>query len=72
MTIAIKALLVLILLAIVVSLASGAVFLIRDRSSSRRTVRALTVRISLSVALFLLVVILVLTGIIEPNDPFRP
>ncbi len=72
MTIAIKAVTVLALLAILASLASGAVYLIRDESSSRRVVRALTVRITLSVLLFLGLVALVLTGVIEPNNPYRP
>ncbi len=71
MTIAIKAVVVLMLIAIVASLASGAVYLIRDRSSSRRVVRALTLRVALSVTLFLALIAMVATGILEPNDPFR-
>ncbi len=71
MTLAIKAVVVLALLGILASLASGAVYLIRDESSSRRVVRALTVRITLSVLLFLGLVALVLTGVIEPNNPYR-
>ena len=39
---------------IVGSLASALWFLIRDKGTSERTVRALTVRISLSIGLFLL------------------
>jgi len=66
-----KLLVVLALLAIVGSLASAAVFLIRDSSDSRRVVRALTVRVGLSVALFLVLIALVLLGVIEPNDPHR-
>lgn len=42
-----------ILLLILASLGSAMVFLVKDESKTRRTVRALTVRISLSVALFL-------------------
>lgn len=72
MPLAIKIIVVLTLLAIIGSLASGAVFLVRDNSSSKRVVRALTVRITLSVALFLVLVILVLTGVLQPNDPFNP
>lgn len=71
MTIAIKAVVVLMLIAIIASLASGAVYLIRDRSSSRRVVRALTLRVALSVTLFLALIAMVATGILEPNDPFR-
>jgi hypothetical protein len=42
------------LVLIVGSLASALWFLIRDKGSSTRTVKALTVRISLSIGLFLL------------------
>jgi len=42
------------LVLIVGSLASALWFLIRDRGTSERTVKALTVRISLSIGLFLL------------------
>lgn len=41
------------LLAIVASLASAAVFMLRDRGNSRRMVKALAVRVGLSVGLFL-------------------
>ena len=43
-----------ILVLIVGSLASALWFLIRDKGTSERTVKALTVRISLSIGLFLL------------------
>ena len=72
MTIAINIGIVVALLAIIFSLFSGAVFLVRDSSNSRRVVRALTWRISLSVLLFLAVIALVLTGVIEPNNPYAP
>lgn len=42
------------LLAIVASLASAAVFMFRDRGDSRRMVKALALRVGLSVALFLM------------------
>jgi Protein of unknown function (DUF2909) len=42
------------LVVIVGSLASALWFLIRDKGNSERTVKALTVRISLSIGLFLL------------------
>lgn len=47
-----KLLVVVLLLAIVGSLFSGLYFLYRDPASSRRTVRALTWRIGLAIALF--------------------
>ncbi len=42
---------------ILVSLGSALYFLMKDREGSARTVRALTVRIGLSVALFLFVLL---------------
>jgi len=44
---------VIIMLVILGSLASALVFLIKDEGKTKRTVNALTVRISLSVVLFL-------------------
>lgn len=70
MTLLVKVLVIIALLAIVASLASGLVFLLKDQSQSKRTVRALTVRISLSVALFVMLLIGMATGVITPNRPF--
>ncbi len=50
----IKVLVVLLLLGIVGSLFSGLFYSWRDRGSGVRTVRALTLRIGLSISLFLL------------------
>ena len=52
-----KLLVVFILLAIVGSLFSGLWFLYRDRGAGTRTVRALTIRIGLSISLFVLLLI---------------
>jgi hypothetical protein len=49
-----KVLVVLLLLAIVGSLFSGLFFLYRDRGAGASTVKALTLRVGLSVTLFLL------------------
>ncbi|MFB6261600.1 MAG: twin transmembrane helix small protein, partial [Thiohalorhabdaceae bacterium] len=49
-----KAFIVLILIGILASLGSGLFYLMRDQGSGERTVRALTLRIGLSFALFLL------------------
>ena len=46
---------VLAFIGILASLASALVYLMRDKGTNSRTVNALTVRIGLSVALFLLV-----------------
>ncbi len=68
----IKGGIVVVLVAIVASLGSGLFFLVKDGSESRRMVNALTVRIALSVALFLLILLLLFTGAIEPNpSPLR-
>lgn len=52
-----KFLVIAAFLAIVGSLLSGLVFLVRDKGQTDRTVRALTVRIALSVALFLVLML---------------
>jgi hypothetical protein len=62
-----KILVVLILFTIIGSLFSGLFFLIRDKGASDRTVRALTVRISLSVLLFVLLMIGMYTGLLKPH-----
>jgi len=49
-----KVIVVIMLVLILGSLGSGLFFLISDRGQNRRTVKALTLRIGLSVALFLL------------------
>ena len=63
-----KLLVLLLLAAILVSLFSGLFFLKRDAGNSRRLLPALTVRITLSVLLFLLLLIGWLTGAIQPHD----
>lgn len=66
-----KILLVILLLLIVGSLASGLVFLMRDSSDSDRTARALTWRIGLSITAFLLLLLAGWMGLIEPNAVHR-
>ncbi|HWJ05720.1 MAG TPA: twin transmembrane helix small protein [Steroidobacteraceae bacterium] len=63
----IKFLIVAVLIAIVLSLGSGLFFLVKDERHSRKTVNALTVRIALSVALFILLFIAWQQGMIEPH-----
>jgi len=63
-----KLLVLLLLAAILVSLFSGLYFLNRDEGDSRRMLSALTIRITLSVLLFLLLLISWLTGAIQPHD----
>ena len=60
--------LVLVLLAgVLVSLFSGLFFMNRDQGDSRRLLRALTIRISLSVLLFLVLFLAWRTGAIQPH-----
>lgn len=60
----IKILTLFILIAIVGSLFSALIFLLKDKQGSDRTVKALTMRIGLSVTLFGLLVILAHFGYI--------
>jgi len=62
-----KVIVVLFLLAILGSLGSGLYYLMKDKGSSDRTVRALTIRISLSVLLFILMMLGYLTGLLHPH-----
>lgn len=65
----IKFLIVLCLVGIVLSLGSGLFHLVNDKGQSRKMVRALTVRIVLSVALFVLLFIGWSQGLIQPHGP---
>lgn len=56
-----------LLVMILLSLAAGMLFLVRDQGKSPRTRNALTVRIILSVALFLLLLIGYKAGWIRPH-----
>ena len=63
----IKILIVAVLFAIVVSLGSGLFHLVKDEGQSKRMVNALTVRIALSVLLFILLFIAWSQGLITPH-----
>jgi hypothetical protein len=67
-----KLIILALLVAILGSLTSGLFFLVRDRGGTDRTVRSLTVRIALSVALFLLLLFGFATGLIEPHGITPP
>lgn len=58
----------IILLGIVASLGSALFYLVRDDQDSKRTVRALTVRVALSVSLFALLLIAHYLGLIQPRS----
>jgi hypothetical protein len=65
----VKLIIVLFLLGILGSLFSGLFFLLKDPSSSnsRRTVRALTIRVALSIAFALFLVLSYYMGWIHPH-----
>lgn len=63
----IRIFIIVMLIMIFASLASALVFLLRDRGGSTRTVKALSVRIGLSLALFLLLMAGFYFGIIPPG-----
>lgn len=66
-----KILVVLVLIVIVGSLGQALYYLLKDRERSPRTVRALTLRIGLSIGLFVLLLISFSTGLIKPHG-LRP
>lgn len=69
-----KIVVVVLLAIILISLASGLIFLIRDKGKSDRTVKSLTLRIVLSIALFVLLFIGFAAGLIKPHgiNPSAP
>ncbi len=62
-----KVLVVAIFIAVLASLGSALVFLIKDRGGSTRTAKALTLRIGVSIALFVLLFVLWWLGLITPH-----
>jgi cytochrome bd-type quinol oxidase subunit 2 len=67
----IKYLIVAVLLAIVFSLGSGMYFMFKDKGRSKRMVTSLTLRVSLSVALFVLLFVAWYFGLLQPH-PIAP
>ncbi len=62
-----KILIVLVFLGILGSLGSALVFLVKDKGESKRTAKALSLRIGVSVGLFVLLFVLYGLGLIEPH-----
>ena len=62
-----KIIIVLILLLIMYFLFSGLYYMVRDQGKSDKTARSLTARITISIILFILLVIGYATGLIEPH-----
>jgi hypothetical protein len=63
----IKILIVVVLFAIIGSLGSALFHLSRGKGDSKKMARALTVRVGLSVVLFILLMLAYYNGLIEPN-----
>lgn len=62
-----KLFIIFIMVIIAGSLASGLFFLVRDPGDSKRTVKALTIRISISLILFVFLIISFKFGLIKPH-----
>jgi len=69
-----KLLIFVLLIAIFISLTGGLFFLARDKGKSKRTLYSLTARVTLSVSLFILLLIGYFTGLLQPHGmlPTRP
>ena len=65
-----KLFILLALIAILGSLASGMFFLVKDKGQTERTAKALTVRIGLSVALFAILMLSIAMGWIQPHGVY--
>ena len=62
-----KLIIVAFLVVILYNLGAGLYYMIADKSKTDRTVKALTRRIALSVALILLIILGIVTGVIQPH-----
>lgn len=68
----IKIIILILLFLVIASLAAGMFTLIKDREKSDRTVKFLTLRIALSVSLFVLLIVSFLMGWIQPHGLIPP
>ena len=68
----VKVVIIVAFIGIIASLASGLFSLVNDKGDSRRTLKALTVRIGLSVGLFLFLMLLIALDVIEPHGVYPP
>lgn len=64
----VKLLIVALLIGIVVALVFGGVFLVKDPSTSKRTVKALSWRVGLQVALIVLLIFAFFMGWLKPHE----
>lgn len=63
-----KICIIFVMILIASALASGLFFLVRDKTESKKTVKALTIRITLSLSLFIFLLIAFKLGLIHPHD----
>ena len=63
-----KLFIIFVMIIIASSLASGLFFLVRDTGASKRTLKALSLRIGVSFALFVFLLIAFKLGLIHPHD----
>ena len=63
-----RIIIILAFIGIIFALGSALVFLVRDRGTTNRTANALTVRVGLSVALFLFILFSYWMGWIQPRS----
>ena len=66
-----KIVIVAIFIGVLASLASALLYLVKDRGQSERTVRALTMRVGISIGLLVLLLVLWALGLIQPHG-IRP
>ncbi len=64
----VKIVIIIILMAIVASMGSSLYFLAKDGQESKRMLKALILRVALSVAGFILLFIAWYSGLIQPHD----
>jgi len=63
-----KYIIVTLLLLILASLGGALFAMVKDKGQSKRSVKFLSMRIALSIALFLLIIIGIATGVIVPHS----
>ena len=63
-----KTIIFIAMLVILISLASGLIFLVRDQGKTKRCVKAMTWRISISLTLFIFLILAYSLGWISPHS----
>ena len=62
-----KSIVIILLIVVILSLTSGLHFLMKDVDQSKKMVTSLTIRVTLSIILFLMIIIGFKLGLIQPN-----